>query len=85
MLSKTFKVLIKWIVIGKNISESYLFWTMVHQRGSIQFITFLSQSFVQANFVTSQIRHSSLWTAVFQKFLMNFFFSNISDLSKNIE
>ena len=46
---------------------------MVNQRGSIQFIRFLLQSFVQAKYVTSQIRHLSLSTSVFPKFLTNFF------------
>ena len=61
---------------------------MVHQRDSIQFIRFFLQSFVQAKVVFSQIRHSSLSTAVFLKFLKKFFlffFSKISDLSKNME
>ena len=62
---------------------------MVHRRGSIQFVRFLLQSFVQAKFVFSQIRHSSLSTAVFLKFLTNFFLFffllKMYDLSKNME
>ena len=75
------------LILEKSILQNYLFWTMVHQRGSIQFIRFFLQSFVQAKFVTSQIRHSLLSTAVFPKFLSKyflFFFSKISHLSKNM-
>ena len=57
----------------------------MNQRDSIQFIRLFSQNFAQAKFVTSQICHLSLWTAVFPKFLPIFFFQKISDLSKNIE
>ena len=74
MLSKTFKVLIKWTVIGKKCLAKLFALDMVYQRGLIQFIRFLSQNFVQAKFVTSQIRHSLLSTAVYPKFLTKIFF-----------
>ena len=88
VLSKTFKVLMKQTVIGKNISQNYLFWTMVHQRRSIQFIRFLLQGFAQVKFVTSRILRSSLSTTVFTEFLTKFFLfliSKISHLSKNMK
>ena len=85
MLSKTFKVLIKWTVIGKKCLAKLFVLDMVYQRGLIQFIRFLSQNFVQAKFVTSQIRHSSLSKQYIRNSSRKFFFSKISDLSKNIE
>ena len=80
MLSKTFMLLMKWTTLEKNVSQNYLFGTMVRQRGSIKFISFILRSFVQAKFVTSQIPHSSLSTTVFPKFLTDFFRSFLKNV-----
>ena len=74
MLSKTFNV-----ANEKYISQNYLYWTMVHQRGFSPIIRLILRSFVQAKFFAF-----FTISEIPQKFLFCLL-SKISNLSENME